>query len=135
VPARRYDLVAEVLLAAASAQKQGEPFEAAARRAARARGAQLAEEAKPDRRSGPRRRLEALLGALGYTPAREGREVVLRNCPFDRLRETDLNLVCGINHALAQGYVDGSGAADAFTAELRPCPDNCCVVLAPRPAR
>ncbi|GAC1445518.1 MAG: helix-turn-helix domain-containing protein [Mycobacteriales bacterium] len=134
VPARRYHLIAEVLLTAASEQRPGEPFEVAARRSARTRGRQLAQDGRPDRRSGPRRRLEALLGALGYSPAREGQTVVLRNCPFDRLREIDLALVCGINVALAQGYVDGVDAAAAFTAERRPCGDGCCIVLTPRPS-
>lgn len=133
VPARHYDLVAEVLLAAASEQRPGEPLEEAARRTARTRGAALAQRLQPERRSGPRRRLEVVLGALGYTPTRKGRTVVLRNCPFDRLREIDLSLVCGINHALAQGYVAGVDASDEFSAELRPCPDNCCVVLTPQP--
>ncbi|MCA1719809.1 MAG: helix-turn-helix domain-containing protein [Actinobacteria bacterium] len=131
VPARRYDLVAEVLLAAASEQQPGEPLEAAARRTARARGVALAQDVKPDRRSGPRRRVELVLASLGYRPAREGPTLVLRNCPFSRLRDTDVGLVCGINHGLAEGYVEGVGAAGELTAELRPCGDNCCVVVTP----
>lgn len=130
VPPRRYDLVAEVLLAAATEQRPGEKLAAAAHRSARARGAALADELKPARRAGSRRRLDLLLTKLGYAPARNGDSVVLRNCPFDRLRATDQNLLCGINHALAQGYLDGVGASD-LTAELRPGADNCCVVIRP----
>lgn len=133
VPPRRYDLVAEVLLAAATDQRPGETLDVAARRCARARGAALADELKPARRTASRRRLELLLGRLGYTPERDGDTVLLRNCPFDRLRATDQTLVCNINHALAQGYLDGVGADD-LTAELRPCAHNCCVVIRPAAA-
>lgn len=133
VPPRRYDLIAEVLLDAATGQRPGEQLDVAARRSARARGAALADEFKPARRTGSHRRLELLLGRLGYAPAREGDVVTLRNCPFDRLRTTDQGLVCHINHALAQGYLDGV-KADDLTAELRPCADNCCVVITPAPA-
>jgi predicted ArsR family transcriptional regulator len=77
--------------------------------------------------------MERLLGRLGYAPTREDGALVLRNCPFDKLRDSNRELVCGINHALAQGYVDGIEAADDLTALLRPCPDNCCVVVTPRP--
>ena len=60
-------------------------------------------------------------------------ELLLRNCPFDRLRDVNCELVCGINHALAEGYLEGLGVADSLTAELRPCADNCCVVVTARP--
>jgi predicted ArsR family transcriptional regulator len=132
VPARHYDVVARVLLEAATDRHEGESVEAAARRVARAQGADEAR-AERSRRGVPMRVLERLLARLGYSPAREDGALVLRNCPFDKLRDTNRELVCGINHALAEGYVDGIGAADDLTAVLRPCPDNCCVVVRPRP--
>jgi len=131
VPPRRYDLVASVLLEAARTQQPGETATEAGRRAGRRRGAQLARE-EPARRGTPLRRLERVLARLGYAPARTEGTLVLRNCPFDRLRETDRDLVCGINHALAEGYVEGAEASDALDATLRPCPDNCCVVISSR---
>ena len=131
VPPRRYDLVASVLLEAARTQQPGETPADAGRRVGRRRGAQLARE-EPSRRGAPLRRLERLLGRLGYAPARSDSTLILRNCPFDRLRETDRDLVCGINHALAEGYVEGADASDALDATLRPCPDNCCVVISSR---
>jgi predicted ArsR family transcriptional regulator len=132
IPARRYDVVADVLLEAAHDQQQGEPIEAAARRAAVRRGVELATEEPPQRRAGVLKRAEHLLSRLGYSPARVDGDVVLRNCPFDKLRDTNCELVCAINHALAEGYLAGLGAAGELTASLRPCPDNCCVVVSPR---
>ena len=131
VPPRRYDIVASVLLEAARTQQDGETVAAAGRRAGRRRGAELARE-EPVRRGAPLRRLERLLGRLGYAPARSDSTLVLRNCPFDKLRDTDRDLVCGINHALVEGYVEGSDAVGELDATLRPCPDNCCVVISSR---
>ena len=132
VPARHYDVVAKVLLEAVTERHGDESVEAAAQRVARAHGADQARVGRP-RRGAPMRAMERLLGRLGYSPAREAGALVLRNCPFDRLRDTNRELVCGINHALAEGYVDGLDAAEELTAKLRPCPDNCCVVVSPRP--
>jgi predicted ArsR family transcriptional regulator len=133
VPPRRYDLVASVLLDAARTQQPGESVLDASRRTGRARGAELAR-AEPARRGAPLRRVERLLARLGYAPARTEGTLVLRNCPFDKLAESDRDIVCGINHALAEGYVAGSDASDALDATLRPCPDNCCVVISTKPA-
>ena len=37
---------------------------------------------------------------------------MLRNCPFDKLRDTDRELVCDINHALAQSHLNlGDGGS------------------------
>jgi predicted ArsR family transcriptional regulator len=131
VPPRRYDIVASVLLDAVRTQQPGETVLDAGRRNGRRRGAELARE-EPTRRGTPLRRLERLLSRLGYAPARTDGTLVLRNCPFDKLRDADRDMVCGINHALAEGYVEGSDAGDALDAALRPCPDNCCVVISTR---
>jgi predicted ArsR family transcriptional regulator len=125
VPARRYELIAEVLLAAAA--NAGTASEVARRR-----GAALAA-AGPHRparsRTGLLAQVERLLSRLGYAPRRDGDELVLANCPFDRLRDTNLELVCSLNHALAEGYLDGLGARGRLSARLRPCADHCCVVI------
>jgi predicted ArsR family transcriptional regulator len=126
VPPRRYELVAEVLLEAAA--EGSEPADVARRR-----GIALADEQGVRRRGrpAPLTLVESLLRKLGYAPRRAGNEVVLASCPFDRLRATNLDLVCGINAGLAQGYLEGLGLADAVTSRLRPCPDSCCVVFSP----
>jgi predicted ArsR family transcriptional regulator len=109
VPARHYDVVARVLLRATADRGRGEDVEAAARRVARA---QAADEARAvgGRRGAPLRVMERLLGRLGYSPAREDGALVLRNCPFDKLRDTHRELVCSINHALAECNDPGIGA-------------------------
>jgi predicted ArsR family transcriptional regulator len=127
MPPRDYALLAEVLLASAA---EGVPPVDVARR----RGAALAQEEpagrRPRGRAAALSRLEALLARLGYAPRRDGHDVVLVNCPFDRLRDTNLELVCSINAGLAEGYLDGLGLGDV-SSRLRPCPDACCVVFSP----
>lgn len=131
VPPRRYELLAEILVRAAAAQAPGEGMRTAAVRVARDRGVELGREQA--RRDGAGRdvgeELTALLVRLGYEPRRDGDAIVLTNCPFQRLRVTDTELVCAVNAALGEGYLDGLGMNEALTARLRPCPVNCCVVL------
>ena len=73
--------------------------------------------------------MSALLDELGYAPRAEDGQLLLRNCPFDRLRDSNCELVCSINHALAEGYLTGLAVDETMTAVLRPCADNCCVVV------
>jgi predicted ArsR family transcriptional regulator len=133
VPERHYELVAEVLLAAAAEKRDDESTAQAARRVGRARGVATGERHRPSRSPRTSRSrwstVQGLLRRLGYAPATRGHEVVLRNCPFDRLRDTNCALVCGINHALTEGYLEGLGLDDTLSAELRPCEDACCVVV------
>ncbi len=132
VPPRRYELLAEILVQAVGEHVPPEPLVEAALRVARQRGRDLAAEradaTQPD--SGSRQgTLRDLLTHLGYEPSDDGPSLVLTNCPFHRLRVLDTELVCSINAALATGYLEGLGADGDFTARLRPCPTNCCVVL------
>jgi len=132
VPPRRYDLMAEVLVQAASAHTAPEPLQITAHRVATDRGRQLAEDQRSNLEGSHwDEALTTLLTQLGYEPRREGDVILLTNCPFDRLREYDLELVCSINAALAAGYLDGLHIADRVTPRLRPCPLNCCVLLEP----
>jgi predicted ArsR family transcriptional regulator len=65
----------------------------------------------------------------GFQPVRDGAaRMLLRNCPFQPLAGQAPELVCGINHALLAGFLDGLGARSA-TAVLHPRPGNCCVEL------
>lgn len=147
VPERRYDLLAEVLLEAIAQNRPGESAHAAAVRAARRRGAELAgvgrrrDPAGTVRRTTAAsrataagfRRLEQLLSALGYAPRRDGQQVTVRNCPFDRFRASHGGQVCSLNLALSNGYLAGLGIEGIVQAQLRPGPDTCCVVFS-RPA-
>ncbi len=154
LPPRRYGLLAEILVEAAREQRPPEPLQEAAVRVAARRGHRLAaghapsdsaaaptdptgpatghtSTGPPAERTDPVRHLHVLLTRLGYEPTRRDDDVLLTNCPFQRLRMLDTDLVCSINAALARGYLEGLGIADRFTARLRPCPSNCCVVLEP----
>jgi predicted ArsR family transcriptional regulator len=66
-----------------------------------------------------------LLAERGYSPEVDGAEVRLRNCPFHRLAEQFPPLVCGMNLALVEGLVEGTG----WCARLDPAPGDCCVRL------
>ncbi len=133
VPARHYELVAEVLLLAADEQRNAEPLALTATRVARRHGASVAAAHRsarlPRTAKAKQAAVSSLLDALGYAPRPDGDQLLLRNCPFDRLRDTNCELVCTINHALAEGYLTGLGVDDSMTATLRPCADNCCVVV------
>ena len=136
VPDRRYDLLAGILLDSLAGFRPGDTAQSSALRAARQRGADLARQlGRPGRgRSLADRfhRLEGVLSALGYAPRRDGRELTVRNCPFDKFRATNTEQVCSLNLALADGYLEGLDLDTQLTAELRPCPDRCCVVFASR---
>jgi predicted ArsR family transcriptional regulator len=71
----------------------------------------------------------AFLERSGYEPARAapGR-LLLRNCPFRPLTARAPELVCGINHALLCGFIEGLRAR-SVAANLRPQPGACCVEL------
>jgi predicted ArsR family transcriptional regulator len=66
----------------------------------------------------------------GFEPRTDSGTVRLGNCPFHELAQRHTQLVCGMNQHLVDGLLDGVGST-AYTAELKPSPDNCCVVLVP----
>ena len=49
----------------------------------------------------------ALLERQGYEPHRTEACLQLRNCPFHPHAETERDLVCGLDHALLSGVLDG----------------------------
>jgi predicted ArsR family transcriptional regulator len=124
IPERRYELIAEILADAVAA----EPADAreAAVRLARERGRQIG--ARLPEEGGD---LVAAIDALGFEPRRErDGALVLRNCPFRVLAVRQTELVCGLNHALLTGLLDGLGAGRlGIVAELAPGPGRCCVTL------
>lgn len=126
LPDRRYDL-AGLLLAAAleEAQSSQEPPRQVLERHARKLGADLGAEA-----AGERRPVPALLEDLGFEPAEEAGEVVLRNCPFHELAKQHTELVCGMNLHLLEGVLAGLGET-GMAARLAPAPGHCCVRITP----
>jgi predicted ArsR family transcriptional regulator len=53
----------------------------------------------------------------------------LRNCPFHKVAQDHVELVCGMNLALMRGVLAALGE-DPTDAVLDPAPDRCCVVFA-----
>jgi predicted ArsR family transcriptional regulator len=91
IPARRYDLVGQILVDAMERAAPEESPRDAARRVAWATSFELGQQFRSERRlrpPGPERTLaiaEELLSRYGFEPYREERgRLALRNCPFDR---------------------------------------------------
>lgn len=112
LPARRYEIVADILAEAFSSGQ--EPAAVAYRRGH--------EVANPD--AG----LTEVLDGLGFEPEPGPEAVRLRNCPFHALASRYTDLVCGLNQAFLSGVVDGCGAEGA-EARLQPRPGFCCVEI------
>jgi predicted ArsR family transcriptional regulator len=129
VPARRYELMARLLLRAAEGFDRPEEQLAAARKQGVALGA------KARRQGGHRSGSEAgqpglvgLLDRLGFQPYRDGEVIRLRNCPFDSLARDHRDLVCGMNLELMRGLVAGLGSPRP-RALLERAPGICCVAF------
>lgn len=115
IPPRRYELAARILLDAA---REGHLDSTALTETARRTGRQIGQEG-----------LGAALRATGYEPVTEDGETRFRNCPFHVLRDQDRETTCGLNLALVEGMVEGSGSdRDAV---LAPEEGYCCVRISP----
>ena len=114
IPPRRYELAARILLEAMAAGHLEDALDDVARRTGRQIGA-----------AG----LEYALANTGYEPVSVEGETRFRNCPFHELREQDRATTCGMNLALVEGMIQGSG--EEISAVLHPDDDYCCVRLRP----
>lgn len=115
IPPRRYELAARILLDAA---REGHLEAGALTDVARRTGEEIGQVG-----------LEAALEATGYEPVTEDGETRFRNCPFHVLRDRDRETTCGLNLALVEGMVEGSGSET--DAVLAPEEGYCCVRLSP----
>jgi predicted ArsR family transcriptional regulator len=123
LPARRYELVGDILAAAVTRAAEGGPLDRALDECAREEGLGIGGAA-----TGLDRSLDALaevLAAQGYEARVDNGTVLLANCPFDALARRHTRLVCGLNRSFVQGVADGLGC-DA-TARLEPSDERCCV--------
>jgi predicted ArsR family transcriptional regulator len=134
IPPREHTLLAGILVSAMLATP-GDGASVAAQRAAAHRGRELGQAeraaARPGRLGAERALTLAsdVLDACGFEPVRAGPALVLlRNCPFHPFADQARDLVCGINHAFLNGFLEGLGAESA-TAVLNPGPGHCCVEL------
>ncbi len=135
IPARQYDLMAKILLAAV--RVGGDSSEAVVT-AATERGREIGRGVRGILRPGKlglERALRLTMQALtetGYEPevvtTTTNTEILLRNCPFYRLLDEDKLLVCSLNCTLVGGIVAGL-ETDLFEAELIPRERHCCVTL------
>jgi predicted ArsR family transcriptional regulator len=127
LPERHYDLLSEVLAAAAAASvEQRVPIDEVAPAVARRRGREIGTEHAGATADRPLEQVADTLDELGYEPRVEGAGVVLENCPFDRVAREHTALVCGLNVDFVQGVVEGLGCR-GVTASLEPAPGRCCV--------
>jgi predicted ArsR family transcriptional regulator len=148
VPPRDYELLADLLATAYDDDEQG-IVHTALLRAAGVEGRRFGAEGpgrdgegasggsgdsadEPNVPDPSQRELCELLEQRGYEPAvEENGNIGLRNCPFHRLSRSHTDLVCGLNHALLSGALEGRGE-DAERAELCPREGRCCVVIRPK---
>jgi len=135
IPARRHDVLADILIDAVRAGASGTDPRSAATQAARIKGAEHGasqrERLRPGRLGAERALTVAgeILDECGYEPQREApTQLRLRNCPFHPLAARAPDVVCAVNHAYLTGLLDGLGATSA-EAVHDPEPGICCVRL------
>lgn len=126
LPPRRYDLVGDILAAAVGRVGDGASLDDALQEAALEEGRELGSTVAQVDRDAPLDAVAGVLSGQGYEPAVESDEVVLSNCPFDRLATRHTELVCGLNRDFVQGVAEGMGCGQV-EARLEPAPGRCCV--------
>ena len=128
VPHRRYDLAAQVLADAVERSLDGTPMPDALLAAAHDAAAVAVDAAHATGNDQDRPELERIADALepfGYEPSVED-DLVLGNCPFDRLAADHRELVCGLNLSFVGAVTDRLGCTGARP-RLDPDESRCCV--------
>ena len=128
VPARRYDVVAEVLAGSIERVRGGTTVDAAVDEVAAEHGRRAA--AGADTQGPDLARVSGVLAGIGYEPVERDGVMVLVNCPFDALARTHTELVCGVNAAFVTGVVDALHCP-GLEAALDPEDGLCCVKVRP----
>jgi predicted ArsR family transcriptional regulator len=133
LPARRYDLVGDILAAAVDRASTGEELSVAVAACAADEGTELGRRARAAGSGSDAESLAAVLSTQGYesrvteSPDPGGCCLQLGNCPFDTLARRHTELVCGLNQHFVQGVVDG--LETQAQARLEPAADRCCVTV------
>ena len=125
LPSRRYDLAGDVLADAVERSLGGTAMDVAVREAATDAGTRAAEAGTPDPKAPELERVAEVLESFGFEPRVDG-DLLLKNCPFDRLATDHTDLVCGMNLAFVDAVADGLGCT-GVRPELDPDPQRCCV--------
>jgi predicted ArsR family transcriptional regulator len=135
IPERQPAALAELLIDAVLTARPDEAPRVAVLRVAEEHGRRLGHQARAAARPGrlgAERALtlaEGTLRSRGYEPFRVSPTCVrMRNCPFEPLAHQATDLVCGMNHRLMTGLLDGLQAR-GVRAVLAPRPGACCVEL------
>lgn len=122
VPERHYDLAGEVLSAAVElSDETGMHVKEAMATVAVDRGRSIGATAAS---------LHDALEKGGYVPQPDGNDVALTNCPFHHLAKAHTATICGLNHALLRGIVEGAGEEPNRAAFVPDAP-RCCVRIVP----
>jgi predicted ArsR family transcriptional regulator len=110
VPQTGYALAAAIMATALSLPDLNGDGRGAVRRVATEVGRRLGSTLRAEHRSAAARRgaVERTLAELGCQPHQRDRELVLGNCIFAELAETDRELICALNEALVSGILDGA---------------------------
>jgi predicted ArsR family transcriptional regulator len=133
LPSRRYDLAGQVLADAVERGLAGTPIDEALDAAAGAAASQ-AVDAASDANGSDLDRIAGALRPYGYEPRVED-DLVLANCPFDRIAGSHPDVVCAMNHAFVAGVVDGLGCGGLEAAREpgeEPDVSGCCVTVRAR---
>jgi predicted ArsR family transcriptional regulator len=135
LPATRYSLAGRILATAIEERPADEDGAAAVRRVARRIGGEVGGELRRQvdaRADAPLAVAEWAVRQLGYEPEHHGDRIELRNCPFDELADSHLELICQMNRALLAGLLPQLGA-EGISAEpvQRQAGVCCCVQLTP----
>lgn len=123
IPARRYELMAEILaeaIARSRIEGNAATTEELAHKSAYRRGVLMGADMRADG-------LVDALEGLGFEPEEQPSAVTLHNCPFHALATKHTQLVCGLNFAFLSGLVDGLGVE--MNPRMAPHPGACCVEL------
>jgi len=135
IPARRHELLADILTTAVLSEIERGSAKAAAANAAHERGlaaaTALRDRVRPGR-LGLERALtlaSEILASYGFEPQRSSpMRVRLGNCPFHPIAQRAPELICQLNHAFTRGIVEGLQAR-TIEAVLAPAAGECCVEL------
>jgi predicted ArsR family transcriptional regulator len=139
LPERHYDLVGRILAGAVQrSMDEQTPVGDAVEKVACEVGLRAGEDAGADSGgagdAADLDRAAGLLARYGYEPRVEPPDVMLANCPFDRLAKEHTELVCGLNLGFVAGALEGLGCA-RLRARLDPGPDRCCVRITEQAGR
>jgi predicted ArsR family transcriptional regulator len=125
LPPRDYMLAAQLFGEAIERAGADQSLYAAARDDGRSAGRGLSRVAEPVTLS----EIREMLSQRGYEPYDSGEHLRMRNCPFHSVARQFPTLTCGMNVALLEGVLEGSGLSGAYRARADPQGDSCCVVI------